>query len=460
MKYLFINLAIILQLFSCSVHANVRMSNELLQLMQESHQRGLFNGNVSIIHQGKSVLQQPIGFIDSEKNEKLSMNSAFALGSITKEFNAVAIMMLYEKGLIDINAPLSTFKLGLPSWSQHIQVRHLLNYTSGLPRLDFIKIKVENDINLLLQQIKTLEFTPGEGYLYSNHNVFLQMKLIEQVTKQPYTTFVKKHFFNPLKMNDSSFNPHDKNIVTGYSNEGENDAYRPFPVASMVYSTASDMQKWLTALHAGKVISFSSLEVLFDTFNQNSNAALGQGMLLNGHVVRHRHHGSHFNFESQLYYNEEHALQVVLLTNNKNFKLNEITRAIESIIKNESYAIPKKSIYLSIRETAYRDTSKALKLYKKLKETSLSLYDFDNNNALIRVGYKLLEQKKYQSAIDIFTLSTIEFPSHGNAYDSLAEAYYLNGNYILALSNYQTSVKINPKNENGISMILKIKSLI
>jgi tetratricopeptide (TPR) repeat protein len=154
------------------------------------------------------------------------------------------------------------------------------------------------------------------------------------------------------------------------------------------------------------------------------------------------------------------ALQVVLLTNNKNFKLDEITRAIESIVQSENYVLPKKSVYLSIRQTAYDDIEQALKRYSDLKQASPTLYDFDNNNALIRIGYKLIEQKKYHSAIEIFKLSTREFPNHANAFDSLAEAYYLKGDLERALSNYQISVKLNPKNELGVRQISKIKALL
>jgi len=460
MKYIYMSIAIIIQTIPFAVKANDNVQTELSHLMQESHERGVFNGNISIIHQGKSIFEKQLGFTDGAKNIKLSRKSAFALGSITKEFSAVAIMRLHEKGLIDINASLSTFNLGLPSWSEKVKIKHLLNYTSGLPRVNFREVKVTSDIDLQLQQIKSLEFIPGEGYLYSNHNVFLQMKLIEKITKQSYVTFVKNNFFEPLEMNDSSFNSRSKNTVRAFNNAGNNDINRPSSDDIMVYSTATDMQKWLTALRTGKLVSYSSLEVLFDTYNQNSNAALGYGELINNSVEKHRHQGSHFNFESQLYYNAKLELQVVLLTSNKNFKLDKITRAIESIVKNEHYEMPKKSLYLSIRETAYDNIDQALTLYRELKKTSPALYDFDNDNALIRIGYKLINQKKYQSAIEIFKLSTQEFPNNGNAFDSLAEAYYLNGNYILALSHYQTSVKINPKNENGISMILNIKSLM
>jgi CubicO group peptidase (beta-lactamase class C family) len=448
---------LILQGIAFTTQAQDNVHKELDYLMKQSHQRGIFNGSVAVIYQGKPFYQQQLGFTNGNKDQIISTDSTFALGSITKEFNAVAIMMLQEKGLIDIEAPLSKYGLKLPSWSQKVKIKHLLNYTSGLPRINFRTIKVASDIDHQLQEVETLEFSPGEGYLYSNHNVFVQMKLIEKITKQPYTTFIENNVFKPLEMDKSTFDESNKHVVTAFTNNGVNDPYRPFPIASMAYSTSDDMQKWLSALHTGKLITPLSLEVLFGAFNKNSEAALGHGEYVNTMNTKHRHQGSHYNFESLIYVNAKLDVQIVMLTNNKNFKLDQLTTAIESILQNNTYTIPKKSLYLTIRQTTYDDVEQGIKLYNHLKETALELHDFDNENALIRVGYKLLGQKQYQSAIKIFKLSTREFPNNANAYDSLAEAYYLKGNLKLSLDNYQTSVKLDPNNNNAIKMMSKIQ---
>lgn len=457
MKYRYFWMILLLQSITFTTFAQSDVNATIEKLITQSHQRGLFNGNASVYYKGKPIFQKSIGFSSGAKNDHLSINNTFALGSITKEFSAVAIMMLHEDGLIDIDAPVSKYIADLPEWSQRVKIKHLLNYTSGLPRLNFRAVKVAKDIDNQLQKINELKFIPGEGYLYSNHNVLLQIKLIEKIAKQSYSVFVENNFFKPLGMKDSSFYENDDITAIGFNNDSVNDPKMSFPIDIMVYSTTQDMQKWLLALHTKKLISLASLDVLFNAFNQSANAALGKGKLRNGKVVKHRHQGSHFNFESQIYYNAELDLKVVLLTNNKNFKLDKLTSAIESIVQNKPYGVPKKSIYLAIRQTTYDDVEQGIKLYNNLKKTDRSLYDFDNNNALIRVGYKLLGQKKYHSAISIFKLSTIEFPLHANAFDSLAEAYYANGNLKAALANYQASIKLDSANKVGRQMIAKIQ---
>jgi len=428
-------------------------------LMIESHNRGLFNGNVLVSQNGKVLYQNEMGYTNGDKKHKLAKSSRYALGSITKEFSAVGIMMLQQQGLLDINDPLSKYAFNLPSWSRDIQIKHLLNYTSGLPKLNFRKIKKASDINGQLKAIESLRFPPGKGYLYSNHNVFLQIELIEKLTHKSYADFVEDNFFKPLNMNDSSLAPASEAnyLVSSFNNEGINDFFPEFPVASMVYSTTADMLKWQIALHSEKLISKSSLKTLFNAFSANANSALGDGRYDNDKLSFHRHHGSHFNFESQIYHNTQLGLSVILLTNNKNFKLSSITNAVESIVQGKSFNFPKKSLYLTIRQTAYENANNGIKLYYSLKQSAPNLYDFENNNALIRVGYKLIEQKQFISAIEIFTLSTKEFPKHANAFDSLAEAFFANGQMKLALKNYKISVALNVNNSNGHKMIEKIK---
>ncbi len=460
MKYIYLWIILLLQSMTFTVNAKTDIKVTLDKLIEQSHQRGLFNGNASVYFRGKPILKKSIGHADAAKQNSLSVNSTFALGSISKEFSAVAIMMLHEKGLIDIDAPVSRYVSGLQAWSEEVKVKHLINYTSGLPRLNFRAVKVASDIDNQLKQISTLKFTPGEGYLYSNHNVLLQIRLIEKLTKQSYSAFLENNFFQPLGMKNTSFNFNETNAVTAFNNDGVNDPNISFPIAIMPYSTIEDMQKWLFALRTGKLVSTSSLKVLFNSFDKNSQAALGHGKLKNDKVIKHRHHGSHFNFESLVYYNAELDLQVILLTNNKNFRLDNIISAVESIVQGKSYDVPKKSLYLAIRQTAYDDVGQGVKFYFELKETKRDLYDFDNNSALIRVGYKLLAQNKYQSAIKIFKLAATEFPDHANAFDSLAEAYYISGNLKAALLNYQASVKLDPQNKNGRKMIVKINELL
>lgn len=172
--------------------------------------------------------------------------------------------------------------------------------------------------------------------------------------------------------------------------------------------------------------------------------------------MTHQHQGSSFNYESFIHYNVQEDLSIVLMTNNKNFKLREIAESIENITKGNAFSIPQKSVYLTIRKKCYDNVNEGIQFYKDLKKNFPDAYNFSNASELNRVGYKLIERDQIEDAIKILELLVTEFPNSPNSYDSIGEAYYLNGNNDLAIRNYKKSLQLNPNNSNAIEMIEKI----
>jgi len=94
--------------------------------------------------------------------------------------------------------------------------------------------------------------------------------------------------------------------------------------------------------------------------------------------------------------------------------------------------------------------------YRELKDTGMGGYytsESDTNN----LGYKLLGLDKVKEAIAIFELNVADYPSSGNAYDSLAEANMKSGNLALAIQQYERSLQLDPKNGNSLEMLKKLK---
>ncbi|MGI8835250.1 MAG: amidohydrolase family protein, partial [Pyrinomonadaceae bacterium] len=99
----------------------------------------------------------------------------------------------------------------------------------------------------------------------------------------------------------------------------------------------------------------------------------------------------------------------------------------------------------------------ALEQYRELKEKRSDTYKLDEDE-MNDVGYRLLRMKKVSEAIEIFKLNVEAFPSLSNVYDSLGEAYMVNGDNELAIKNYQKSVELDPKNTKGIEMLKKLQA--
>ena len=80
-----------------------------------------------------------------------------------------------------------------------------------------------------------------------------------------------------------------------------------------------------------------------------------------------------------------------------------------------------------------------------------------NENQMNRLGYNLIGMKRVKDAIEVFKLNVEDYPQSSNAYDSLGEAYMIDGNKELAIKNYQRSVELDPKNTNGAETLKKLR---
>lgn len=433
--------------------------NQIDTLMEVSYKRGLFNGNILVAQGNNIIYQNEFGYSDASRSKKLSRNSIFNIGSIAKEFNAVAIMILKERGLLHLEDKLSTFDLQLPNWSNKVTIKHLLQYSSGLPKVKWNSVKNDKDIYTDIKNIDNLIFEPGSDYLYSNNNVFLQRRIVEKISGMSFNDFIQENILIPSKMSDAIIDATSKNaqLVTSFNNDLVNDSFGDIEFSGWVFPSISDMFNWVNSLHSGRIISKESLMLLFDSFSKNSESALGKGVFKNNELMIYQHHGSSFNYESLIHYNLKEDVMVILMTNNKNLKLRNIAEAIENITKGNSFKIPQKSVYLSIRKKCYNNVDDGIEYYKQLKKNYPDTYNFSEEGELNRLGYKLIEKNQIEDAIKIFKLLVSEFPNSANPYDSLDEAYYLNGNNSMALQNYNKVLELNPNNTNAKKMIKKIK---
>ena len=99
----------------------------------------------------------------------------------------------------------------------------------------------------------------------------------------------------------------------------------------------------------------------------------------------------------------------------------------------------------------------AIKQYRELKATKQDAYDFSEPQ-LNRLGYRFLQMNRAKDAIEIFKINVEMFPQGFNAYDSLGEAYMVNGDKQLAIQNYKKSLELNPKNANAIETLKKLEA--
>lgn len=434
-----------------------KYSTSIDSLMQVSFDRGIFNGNVLVTRNDSLVYQKSFGYTDGSGQTKLTKKSIFCPGSIAKEFVAVSIMMLVEKNKLNLDDKLSQFNLGLPSWSEKVTIKHLLNYVGGIPKIKWEAVKNEQEMLENLKQLPNLLFEPGTDFHYNTNSIFLQKRIIESVTKKSFTEFATENIIKPLKMTNAVFDPD-----FDYPNRARSfDVYKQnarefYPSKGWLWTTTNDLNKWITALRQDKLISRASLmSLLKNQYFENEGTILGGS---DDKFTIQEHGGQSYQFEAAFISEFESELSIILMSNHKNQTF-EIIKSVHNIMNGIPFKLPKKSIHREIRQKCLENIKKGIKYYFALKKSDYDIYNFDNQNGLNSLGYDLLGLKKVNESIAIFKLAVSEFPDDANLYDSLAEAYYTNKQYDLAELNYKKSLEMNPENTNAEMMIKKIKDI-
>ena len=145
---------------------------------------------------------------------------------------------------------------------------------------------------------------------------------------------------------------------------------------------------------------------------------------------------------------------IILLTNNGwGTPLGAIAGALGDILEGKEYRLPPKPISTELLDIINKESiDVALATYRELKRSHRDSYDFGETQ-LNDLGYHLLEHKRIAEAIEIFKLNVDAFPDESNTYDSLGEAYMANGDYRLAIENYEKALALNPESAHALEML-------
>ena len=248
---------------------------------------------VIVVKNGKTLLRKAYGAADLETKKPLTPGTVLRLGSITKQFTAVAILMLADEGKLALNDPITRFFPDYPTGGKVITVEHLLTHTSGIASFTGKPNYVERmgqDLSVaqMIDSFKNdpLEFEPGTQYRYNNSGYFLLGAIIEKVSGLTYPRFLEQRIFVPLGMKDTAYEGFERSAAPrakGYSAKGtafEPAAHlsmsQPYAAGSLV-STVDDLARWDAAITAGKLIKPASWKLAFTPYKLNPEKSTGYG---------------------------------------------------------------------------------------------------------------------------------------------------------------------------------------
>ena len=305
-------------------------NDEMKEKMDKTLKKKDFEGIVCLTQNGSVVYQSVTG--KDEKGDDLTVDSTMLIGSVSKQFCAAAIMLLRDQGKLSIDDKLDKY---YPEYSdgKKITLKNLLSMRSGIPdmvnegKVDGIspdKTDAENTA-LIKEWIfsQQLLFDPDSTYAYSNSNYFLLSNIVEQVSGQTYINFIRKNFFEPLDMTHSGFvdeirdSPEWARGLTYDSMEAGEDAAGLTKGAGDIASNAPDMEKWMTGLSSGKVISLDSYREMTDDYSPEIAKRYGYGLsgMFDGGVG---HPGGIGTYTALDYINEERGYNLFIV-NNRSF---------------------------------------------------------------------------------------------------------------------------------------------
>lgn len=300
------------------------------QVVRAQSEAEAFSGSVLVAKDGQVLLDRGYGFANREWNIPNDGDTKFRLGSLTKQFTAVAVLKLAEQGKIDLDAPIKTWLPEAPAAWDAVTPRNLLNHTAGMP--DFTRLPdygpLKTRPTTLAELIarfsdRPLDFQPGQRFAYSNSGYILLTAVIEKASGQSYADFVANQLFQPLGMADSGYDRHDLVLprrASGYAPSPQgvvNADYVDMSIpqgAGALYSTPHDLLKWEEGLFNGRLLNPRSMTTL--TTAAKNDYALGL-------IVNRRpdgqtliwHNGAIEGFNTYMAYDPDARITVVVLGN-------------------------------------------------------------------------------------------------------------------------------------------------
>lgn len=336
MKLAFKTLFIIFFTFH-SVNSFSQVKNEQIDRIINSTVKTDGPGAIVFIKQkGKVLYEKAFGKANIENNVDMSTKNAFNIGSVSKEFTAISVLQLLEKGKLSLEDNVNGY---FPNYSKNgdkIKIKHLLSQTSGLKshtdtiwaNTDARKYfdSIEDVLNYFKKDI--VQFEAGEKHDYCNVNFNLLAYIIEKASGVEYADYVKENIFKPLGMTNS-FVPNEgqvvPNLATGYELKNNKIVYARYHSlnqtrgSSSIHTTVEDLSKWYDGLMSSKVITRENLIKAWTPFplNNGGKSAYGYGFYSDRKFNKTSiyHNGFIFGYSTSDMYFPEDDLLILVVSN-------------------------------------------------------------------------------------------------------------------------------------------------
>ncbi len=321
-------------------------------LFSRMHGTGVFNGNVLVVDQGTVIYKKSFGYKNLFTKEPLKIDTPFQLASVSKQFTAVAIMQLKEKGLLNYNDPVYKY-LPFP-FDSSITIFSLLTHSSGIPNYIYCLDKVYDKsfplsnqlvVSLMDEKKPGINYHPNSHFNYNNSNYMYLAAIVERLSGLDFRSYVQKYLFEPAGMKHSFVYDPNKPEQIKNAAKGFDSPSRPAAVDYLdgvvgdkgIYATVEDLLLWDKALHEHKLLKAETFnEALKPKLNfknlETKNYGFGWRLkLLPDSTWLSFHTGWWHGFQTFYLFDRYRKSAIICLSNHANGYMSNIRR-VEAIL--------------------------------------------------------------------------------------------------------------------------------
>lgn len=344
-------------------------------------------GAILVTRYNKVLYHKAFGLADLEHNTPNTTETIFESGSVAKQFTAASIFLLAAEGKLRLNDDVRKYVPELPTYDAPITIQHLLNHISGLKDWGVIggvsgwprttRVYTQDLALQIICRQKSLNFTPGSEYSYSNSNYTLLVTIVERVSKQSLADFTRIHFFEPLEMNHTQWRDNFREVVPkraiAYSKSGsmylQNMPFEHVHGHGGLLTTTGDLVKWNTLLETHRIGG----DQVFAWRTQKGKLTNGKEISYAGGIsvntvnefTEISHSGATAGYRAWLAYYPQIKLSIVVLSNDSSFGVVQAGRKIAELFMKPIEKLKKERLSFTLSES---DLKRFAGTYKSIRE--------------------------------------------------------------------------------------------
>ncbi len=458
--------------------APLRLS--LAELMKTFNVPGL---SVAVIENYKVVDVKAYGVLGPGSNTPVTPKTLFQAGSISKPVAATGALALVEQGKLsldeDVNKKLTTWKVPENDLTktEKVTLRRIMSHTAGLTVHGFPGYDVDEPRPTLVQIFNgekpantapiRVDILPGTKSVYSGGGVTIEQQLMLDVTGKPFPALMRELVLDKIGMTDSSYEqplPPARAAMTAWGAYADGKPVHgkwhiyPEMAAAGLWTTPTDLAKFAIEIALSK--QGKANHILSQKMTQEMLTSVmdevGLGFFFEkDNPGQFGHNGADEGFQALLTMNADTGNGIVMMADSDN-GISVMSQVLRRVAKEYGW-----------NYTAPGDTGDDLFVLSRLKGASAAAEEYDvlksqdsskvSEQVLNGLGYRLLYGGKEADSITVFQKNVQEYPQSGNVYDSLGEAYAKIGQKDLAIQNYEKSLELDPKNQNAVERLKKLK---